>query len=439
MSTAEQLAQALRECAEAAWHKDSHRVHFDSTVAFGPHYNFCGLDGIQREEFLGEHDCIVWPCGSGRKWSAYCTYQGSLWFERFDTVEEAKAVCMELLAKVSPNDPFVKARAVLATHEAEKAAQSAVPGWCPGCTPDNCQGCGVVGGQDLSRKTAPVAPVAVPEGFALVPLRMTPAMQYVTEQEDWTWEDLLASAEAITEEQYGDIAAAPAAPHGFALVRSPITEAMHAAACKVLAQAIGLDGTPQRMLDAMLAAAAPAAPVAVQMDEAAQSLAGIVAEWVDGGIETGADWRSGLADVILLRLARFAAIAAPSPVLVRDVADMLGTTVAAVSAAFVALGHARRSTNMAVTGEEAVQVAAHLRAAQAEPVAVRGDLVPEWAPELEHSSSAVDQLVYHHDDADPDGSGEFMQRLRAAAHELVTSERERCAARWGIKLEGGQG
>lgn len=162
MTTTEQLAQALRECAEAAWHKDSHLVHFDSTVAFGPNYNFCGLDGIQREEFHGEHDCIVWPCGSGRKWSAYCTYQGSMWFDRFDTVEEAKAVCMELLAKVSPNDPFVKARAVLATHEAEKAAQSAVPGWCPGCTPDNCQGCGVVGGQDLSRKTAPAAPVAAP-------------------------------------------------------------------------------------------------------------------------------------------------------------------------------------------------------------------------------------------------------------------------------------
>lgn len=34
-----------------------------------------------------------------------------------------------------------------------------------------------------------------------------------------------------------------------------ITEAMHVAACKVLTRASGLDGTPQRMLDAMLAAA----------------------------------------------------------------------------------------------------------------------------------------------------------------------------------------
>lgn len=46
---------------------------------------------------------------------------------------------------------------------------------------------------------------------------------------------------------------------GWKLVRSPITEDMHVAAAKVLTRAHGLDGTPQRMLDAMLAAA-PAAP-----------------------------------------------------------------------------------------------------------------------------------------------------------------------------------
>lgn len=244
MST-EQLAQALRECVEAAWHGDSHRVHFDGTVVFSPHYDFSGLDGIRREEFLGEHDCIVWPCGSGRKWSAYCTYQGSMWFENFDTVKEAKAVCMELLAKVSPNDPFVKAYAQLAAHEAEKAQATKVPfpdatpllefregqwwvkeldlltavssGSKVEVTPDMKRAVAVV--HDLLRavanhRAAPAAPVAVavPEGFALVPLRMTRAMQDVTEQEGWAWEDLLASAEAITEEQYGDIAAAPAAP-----------------------------------------------------------------------------------------------------------------------------------------------------------------------------------------------------------------------------------
>lgn len=59
---------------------------------------------------------------------------------------------------------------------------------------------------------AALAQQAVPEGFALVPLRMNKAMQCITEQEDWTWEDLLAAAEAITEDQYTEIAAAPAAP-----------------------------------------------------------------------------------------------------------------------------------------------------------------------------------------------------------------------------------
>lgn len=38
----------------------------------------------------------------------------------------------------------------------------------------------------------------------------------------------------------------------------PITEAMHIAAVKVLRRASGLDGLPQRMLDAMIAAAPPA-------------------------------------------------------------------------------------------------------------------------------------------------------------------------------------
>jgi hypothetical protein len=52
----------------------------------------------------------------------------------------------------------------------------------------------------------------VPEGFALVPLRMTTAMQQIVTDEDWQWEDLLAAAEAITEDQYNELAASPAAP-----------------------------------------------------------------------------------------------------------------------------------------------------------------------------------------------------------------------------------
>jgi hypothetical protein len=55
----------------------------------------------------------------------------------------------------------------------------------------------------------PAAPAVAP-GFALVPKHMTQAMRDVTDTEDWTWEDLLAAAEAITEAEYDEIAAAPA-------------------------------------------------------------------------------------------------------------------------------------------------------------------------------------------------------------------------------------
>ena len=51
----------------------------------------------------------------------------------------------------------------------------------------------------------------------------------------------------------------PAAPAVGQVPVKCITEAMHVAACKVLLRAHGLDGLPQRMLDAMLAAA-PEAP-----------------------------------------------------------------------------------------------------------------------------------------------------------------------------------
>jgi len=57
-----------------------------------------------------------------------------------------------------------------------------------------------------------VAPVA-PAGMALVPLRMTQAMRDATDSEGWTWKDLLAAAEAITEDQYTELAA-PVAPAG---------------------------------------------------------------------------------------------------------------------------------------------------------------------------------------------------------------------------------
>jgi hypothetical protein len=58
--------------------------------------------------------------------------------------------------------------------------------------------------------TTPPAPPS-PEGTVLLPKRMTQAMRDVTDTEDWTWEDLLAAAEAITEGEYNELAAPPAA------------------------------------------------------------------------------------------------------------------------------------------------------------------------------------------------------------------------------------
>lgn len=60
----------------------------------------------------------------------------------------------------------------------------------------------------------PLAPataaVAVPDGFAVVPKRLTQAMDDVLGMDGWQWEDLLAAAEAITEQEYAALAAAPA-------------------------------------------------------------------------------------------------------------------------------------------------------------------------------------------------------------------------------------
>jgi hypothetical protein len=65
--------------------------------------------------------------------------------------------------------------------------------------------------RDGAAPIAQQAPVAAPKGMALVPKAMTQAMRDVTDSEDWTWEDLLAAAEAITEAEYEAIAAAPIA------------------------------------------------------------------------------------------------------------------------------------------------------------------------------------------------------------------------------------
>lgn len=54
-----------------------------------------------------------------------------------------------------------------------------------------------------SPATAPAAGL-VPDGFALVPRRLTPEMARVIDEEGWEWPELLAAADAITEEQYAD-------------------------------------------------------------------------------------------------------------------------------------------------------------------------------------------------------------------------------------------
>jgi hypothetical protein len=57
------------------------------------------------------------------------------------------------------------------------------------------------------------------------------------------------------------------------------------------------------------------------------------------------------------------ALLATPPVLTRDLAEILGSTVPAVCAALVEAGRPPRSTNMAVSGEEALEVAQALRGA----------------------------------------------------------------------------
>lgn len=64
-------------------------------------------------------------------------------------------------------------------------------------------------------------------------------------------------------------------PQGWALGQ-PITEEMHVAAVKVLRRATGLDGTPQRLLDAMLSAALQ--PTAQRAELKRKMEAGVITE-----------------------------------------------------------------------------------------------------------------------------------------------------------------
>ncbi|KDS77633.1 hypothetical protein WLV04_24715 [Bordetella bronchiseptica] len=117
IAAAPELLEALEEAVDLAWIEDSHQVQFDTTVLFSESYDFSGVDGTRRIEFYGQHSCIVWP---GAKWSAYCTYDGSMWFEKFDTAEEAKEACMRLLDQVLPDHPAMRARAVIRKAKGEQ-------------------------------------------------------------------------------------------------------------------------------------------------------------------------------------------------------------------------------------------------------------------------------------------------------------------------------
>lgn len=112
----EALREALQALVDAAWLKDSHAVRFDGTVMFSFSYDFSGLDGWRRAELREEGiEFVVWPAGdAGGNWSAYSTYDGSLWFELFETEDEAREQCMKLLDQVMPDHPISKARAALA-------------------------------------------------------------------------------------------------------------------------------------------------------------------------------------------------------------------------------------------------------------------------------------------------------------------------------------
>ena len=59
-------------------------------------------------------------------------------------------------------------------------------------------------------------PTNIPQGFALVPIRTTRAMEEVFDEEGWEWANLLAAAEAITLEEYEEATSEP--------VREPLSD-----------------------------------------------------------------------------------------------------------------------------------------------------------------------------------------------------------------------
>jgi hypothetical protein len=171
--------------------------------------------------------------------------------------------------------------------------------------------------RNLAAPPPPAAPAVAP-GFALVPKHMTQAMRDVTDTEDWTWEDLLAAAEAITEAEYDEIAAAPAVavePAG----SDP--EYLRIMADQVAA---GLHSFPERerhinrlraiadWIERAIERSAPAQP-APQRQEDASAMPDAVEYLRQHGMTGSHEWRNGF-DACRMAYAHTAALAAaPSP------------------------------------------------------------------------------------------------------------------------------
>ena len=62
------------------------------------------------------------------------------------------------------------------------------------------------------------------QGLAIVPMRLTKEMKAIFSEEEWEWKDLLAAAEAITEQQYSALIEhdAPSAPTNLKIRRSEL-------------------------------------------------------------------------------------------------------------------------------------------------------------------------------------------------------------------------
>lgn len=114
-----------------------------------------------------------------------------------------------------------------------------------------------------------------------------------------------------------------------------------------------------------------------------------------------------------------------APVLVRDAAEVLGATVPDVCTALEKLGGARRSTNMAISGEELLAVAAELKKA-AQPV--------EMSPEFTDSArAALLWVLWHHQGGSSPVGQPIRYALGLGAHEPLTSRHAEKAKKWAAQ------